>query len=563
MPPPPTAAEPPFAAAATNPSWWRYLWEAQSHTSILRLLLFNPNTKASAQCGDLKLNLLHQQSLLTVSFLESDAQIETSIEVPVPRVLIDHESPLHFRTFEDHIEVKLVLLLPVDHPLVSDFDSILNFEENKDELTSLSVDSDIKKLSCMKEVHFYCRNCSSKLTKGLSCFEEMPSTNWRESADNWFGNCCCSFGGVSEKLVSKYAKSYTCDPGVCLLNTASVLLSKNDLLGCEFRDVKARRNFEPDLNPTTDNCLSRVSQDEIHVFLENQKVFLDGYLGNGFMVRSSGLSKDIQWNKFLCPECSCFLGAYPCFEDNVPLDGGLRLFKCYISTCLPCDGSDDVFRLPFSPQNLEEQSAVRHLFCFFLFNSSLYLKILAGHSFAFCHIEKQKEVKRLGFMCNHNHSCAGNYPFALRTAHLSLNKRTYLFRHDISFQSRVDQNNSIYRIHTISVIPLILLLKAEKERMIDHMRLRTEVSKMVVFELSIVQPNYGSLSGAQVGRGDPDPPPAVNEQNQLKLIGSRRSNSPVNGIALEKKENNVLSSSHREEIEGQRPIGLHIEVKSL
>lgn len=27
--------------------------------------------------------------------------------------------------------------------------------------------SDLKKLSCMEEVHFYCKSCSSKLTKGL------------------------------------------------------------------------------------------------------------------------------------------------------------------------------------------------------------------------------------------------------------------------------------------------------------------------------------------------------------------------------------------------------------
>lgn len=38
------------------------------------------------------------------------------------------------------------------------------------------------------------------------------------------------------------------------------------------------------------------------------------------------------------------VGACPCFDDNVPLDGGVRLFKCYISTCLPPNQSDDVFK---------------------------------------------------------------------------------------------------------------------------------------------------------------------------------------------------------------------------
>lgn len=370
-----------------------------------------------------------------MSFLEGEGQIETLVRVPVPRVLIDPESPLHFRVFDDHIEVKLVLLLPVDHPLVSNFDSILNVEGNSDELRPFSVDSDLKKLSCMEEVHFYCRNCSSTLTKGLRCFKEMPSVNWSDVADNWFGNCCCSFGGISEKLVAEYAKSYTCVSGVCLLNSTSVVLCTDDILGCKFPDVQSRQNFEPDVNPPSHNCSDRVSTYEVckkvpadswgnhsdgflgiqrttevlssedkltenetsknlvdndslsstfsalqieenkglmieetqncHIgcctsnvletssmvqineenveLLENQKMFLDGYLGNGFMVRSSELSKDIRWINYLCPQCSCFLGAYPCFDDNVPLDGGIRLFKCYISTCLPSTGSSDIF----------------------------------------------------------------------------------------------------------------------------------------------------------------------------------------------------------------------------
>lgn len=265
----------------------------------------------------------------------------------------------------------------------------------------------------------------------------MPSVNWTDVADNWFGNCCCSFGGVSEKLVAEYAKSYTCVSGVCLLNATSVVLCSDDILGCEFPDVQSRQNFEPDANPPTHYC-STISPNEVcikspadccgnhsdgllgiqrttkvlapedkltanedsetsknlvfddslsstfsalqieenkglmneetqnfHmrcctsyisetspnvqmnkenvVLLENQKMFLDGYLGNGFMARSSELSKDICWINYSCPQCSCFIGAYPCLDDNVPLDGGIRLFKCNISTCSPSTGPSDAF----------------------------------------------------------------------------------------------------------------------------------------------------------------------------------------------------------------------------
>ncbi|XP_051141400.1 uncharacterized protein LOC127258565 [Andrographis paniculata] len=389
----PSGDEPPTTAASGN---WRFTWEAQSRTPILRLLLFKPGVKPSAQCRDLKLSLLPEKSFLELSFWESDVRMEAIVRVPLPRVLVDPEAALQVKAFDDHIEVKLVLLLPVDHPIVSEFDSILNFEEKGDALPPLSLDSDLKKLSLMKEVHFYCRNCSFKLTKGLSCFEELPSVNWRDVADNWFGNCCCSFVGVSEKLVAKYAKSYTCAPGLCFLNPTSVLLSKDDLLGCSFSDAPIKQSHKSDLhsqehvescsslrNSFDDSSLASVfptlkiddkivvANEKSHTecchgksnaeetpgttlsaeitkanaeLLETQKVFLNGYLGNGFMVRSSGLSNDIRWVEFCCPDCSCLIGAYPCVDDNAPLDGGIRLFKCCVSTCVPCNLSDDAFK---------------------------------------------------------------------------------------------------------------------------------------------------------------------------------------------------------------------------
>ncbi|CAM8942024.1 unnamed protein product [Rhodiola kirilowii] len=56
------------------------------------------------------------------------------------------------------IEVKLVLLLPVDHPIVLSFDE----GEGCDEMQPLAMDSDISTLCSAKlAVDFYCRNCSS------------------------------------------------------------------------------------------------------------------------------------------------------------------------------------------------------------------------------------------------------------------------------------------------------------------------------------------------------------------------------------------------------------------
>ncbi|XP_031107214.1 uncharacterized protein LOC116011922 [Ipomoea triloba] len=388
----------PRLRATENPSEWRFTWEAQSHVPILRLYLFNANIKPAVHCAHLRVDAVFEQSLLTVSFFETECQIETSLRVPIPRVVVDFESPVHSRTLDDHIEVKLALLLPVDHPLGSNFDSILNsleIEECNNEslaldgVNELSAASDLQRLSAAGEVNFYCRSCTTKLTRGIRVFKEMPSVDWRDVADNWFGTCCCSFGGVSEKLVMNYAKSYYCTAGLCLLSKTSVIISTDDLLECELPERNKLKKYDSDLKSddisylnnsmlgnendqqknvccenickevqgtnkshfvnccTLDPCENLLGQHESVVDLElpvNQKIFLNGFLGDAFMARPSYLSKDIEWIEFFCPKCSCLLGAYPSHNDRVPLDGGVRLYKFYISTSLPANGAYDLFR---------------------------------------------------------------------------------------------------------------------------------------------------------------------------------------------------------------------------
>ncbi|XP_021273814.1 uncharacterized protein LOC110408968 [Herrania umbratica] len=419
-----------------NPRKWRFTWEAQSHSPILRLFLFDSQIKPSVQCKNLKVQLNLFQSQLLVSWLkEEEEEEEVTVRVPIPRVLIDSESPVSFRALDDHIEVKLVLLLPVGHPIVSSFDSVLNSSENGDDAlapdaaTPLVMDTDLKSLSSIEEgVHFYCRNCSIRLTKNpLRNFVDMPSIDWREVADNWFGACCCSFGGISEKMVTRFANSYTCAKGVGLLSFTTVVLSKDDLVACKLynrtQEHQPGSDFSSDCVSSDEMLSSRestndlcgnlssmhlkndsvttnvlvtkeeanghklfsalpvldVSENETSVLgccvhtenhirnhvdeggphnvsetcpvdenasklLANQKLFLNGSLGNAFMAKSYNLSMDIEWMEFVCPNCLSLLGAYPFDNGGAPIDGGVRLFKCYISTCTSAGGLDDLFR---------------------------------------------------------------------------------------------------------------------------------------------------------------------------------------------------------------------------
>lgn len=435
-----------------SPTTWRYTWEAQSHSPTLRLYLFDSLTKPSIQCRNLDTRLVLSQSHLLVTWIdeevEEDEDIkEISLRVPVPRVLIDAESPVNVRALDDHIEIKLVLILPVDHPIISSFDSVLNLSEGLksavlDSLQPLVMDSDLKRLSATEGVNFYCRSCSTTLTRSpIRNFMEMPSVNWQEVADNWFGGCCCSFGGISEKLVTRYAKSYSCAKGLCLLNISTITLCKDDLVECvlpEFNrtqehhckpkfsadgsmkeaaldsgnnqekvtthenEGESRRDLSDDQldnghfaakvncantieetisgnsfckkpipdfceimgsipgcvhtegpccsdihEPRTPDASGTFQMDpKITMTMEldgNKKHFLNGFLEDIFMARSSNLSMKIQWVEFVCPQCSSLLGAYPCDGDAL-IDDGVRLLKCYISTSSPVGGSSDMFR---------------------------------------------------------------------------------------------------------------------------------------------------------------------------------------------------------------------------
>ncbi|KAF9619201.1 hypothetical protein IFM89_005755, partial [Coptis chinensis] len=128
---------------------------------------------------------------------------DITLRVPVPKVLVDVTSPVDFKAMEDHIEVKSEVFIFAGRSVLL-LQNVLN-EVNK--------------------------NASQHRS-----FVELPSANWREVADNWFGACCCSFGGISEKLVKQYDNSYIFSKGTCLLDASSAVISNEDLAEHVFPD---------------------------------------------------------------------------------------------------------------------------------------------------------------------------------------------------------------------------------------------------------------------------------------------------------------------------------------
>ncbi|WVZ77990.1 hypothetical protein U9M48_025774 [Paspalum notatum var. saurae] len=205
---------------------WRYTWEALTHLPLLRLYLFPRPALPDAIPSGLRAELRLDGSLLFLTFSLTGEGGAVALRVPVPRVLVDPSVPVECRAVGDHVEVRLALVLPVDHPVVAAAFPPLPGAEPP---ASLALRDDLKNLST-GDVHLYCKNCSSRLTKQpLRKIMEMPSVNWEDVADNWFGGCCTSFGGAGEKLVSQFINAYGRLEGTSLLNATTITIETNYL----------------------------------------------------------------------------------------------------------------------------------------------------------------------------------------------------------------------------------------------------------------------------------------------------------------------------------------------
>lgn len=100
-----------------NRNQWRFTYEALAHIPTLRLYLFNPAVNPSLQCLNIRSDLQLTRSLLVVFWIDSEKAEEVSVRVPVPRVLIDPGSGVEIKARDDHVEVRMALVLPVNHPV--------------------------------------------------------------------------------------------------------------------------------------------------------------------------------------------------------------------------------------------------------------------------------------------------------------------------------------------------------------------------------------------------------------------------------------------------------------
>lgn len=125
-PPPPPPLNP-----CSHP--WRFTWETFTHIPTLRLYLFpSPTpTPTPISLSDVSASLQTDRSLLFVSFSYQNGDV-CRLEIPVPRVLIEPDLEIQCVLRSDHVEIKLPLVIPVDHPVMIQYQASNGF--NKDEI---------------------------------------------------------------------------------------------------------------------------------------------------------------------------------------------------------------------------------------------------------------------------------------------------------------------------------------------------------------------------------------------------------------------------------------------
>ncbi|GKD15233.1 hypothetical protein Tco_1199640 [Tanacetum coccineum] len=115
---------------------FKYTYESNSHIPILKLYIFN---KPSSNFTNPKVTVLFDKSLVQVSWIDEN-QLLVTVWAPLPKVLIDADAAVNVRVSDDCLELKFVLLVPVDHPVVL---ATFEFDDDDYEFMPLQLDSGI------------------------------------------------------------------------------------------------------------------------------------------------------------------------------------------------------------------------------------------------------------------------------------------------------------------------------------------------------------------------------------------------------------------------------------
>ncbi|KAF0895942.1 hypothetical protein E2562_018017 [Oryza meyeriana var. granulata] len=511
---------------------WRYTWETLAHLPLLRLYLFHPALSA-ASTDHLRADLRLDDSLLVLSF--SLAGEPVALRVPVPRVLVDPSAPPEFRAAGDHVEVRLALVLPVDHPVVA---AAFPPPPGTEPVAPLSLRDDIKNLSS-GDVHLYCKACSARLIKQpLRNIVEMPSLNWEDVADNWFGGCCTSFGGASEKLVSQYINAYGRLEGTSLLNATSISVEKGylekDLVSGLVGSV-----------PSNDSVALQEAMSDVHVGKDHttekiefnsseEKAYHEKQIGSSHVqspvVPEEGPSVSnteknegtLSTDQSDIAEVNSEKSKYDsCVEDMEKPAKETDLLLVDSCNCC-CDGGnsrkskDNPSNLPSG--NLEMQTKLDTQRDYKLTKS-----ISLGCSFIVKASNLLNDVDWLELLCAHCSSPIGSYPS--QHSHAPADGRVRLFKCYTSSDLHVRGPRDVFRGHTLERLFVNLLLEVAEDEISFRTLVRDLKTKRPILQIVLLSSKAWLFSGNCYENDVDGSHGAAHLQPAVKILYSNCSNA--------------------------------------
>lgn len=370
---------------------WRVAFEASASLKVLRVFLSRNETNPAERCRIANAQLLATRPPSLLCDWQTDLGQKLSLHVALPLCLVDQSAPVSVLVRTDHLELKLKLLSVNETllTLLKDNVAVKHLESNG----PLCLESDARLLASEEAVVVRCKSCSASLMRTpLRKFLELPSVDWQELSDNWYGGCCCEDKARSRSSVLRCGGSLIPPAGTCLVGPSFCVVDGSDALGdvalkglSQFRE-QSLGSEEVTHGPTSDSgsgCNTIHPQadqpwhgdagldekdvascDEVsysddrdddvrhshHCLATNlwadppQHPAWKGREALGKAMAVQPLPGKCGWTRFLCHSCSSLVGEVSELQQHGNPVHELRFLKYHISTDKDVGSRGDLFR---------------------------------------------------------------------------------------------------------------------------------------------------------------------------------------------------------------------------
>jgi len=339
---------------------------------------------------------------------------------------------------------------------------------------------------------------------------EMPSVNWEEVADNWFGGCCTSFGGAGEKLVAQFINAYGRLEGTSLLDTTAITIETDYLeadivaqvaclaLSSDFVDVKeATSDVSAGKDHTTGKIKLKNSEEQANItaahaqppliFDEGPSVSSSETNGDTLQTDHSGTCQmeiDIELN-FEKSKNDCCVENMD--ESNKEVDLSL------VDPCHCCCANEYSGKAEGNPSQISSVNQKKQTVLETKRDYKLTKTISLGSSFIVKASNLMNDFEWVEFLCGQCSSPLGSYPsqFTLFPA----DGRVRLFKCYTSTELPVTGPHDVFRGHTLERVFVNLLLEVAEDEISFRTLVRDLKTKRPILQLVLLSSKAWLASG--------------------------------------------------------------------